>query len=80
MILENMINGNVKNMPPSGIRKYFDIVNEMDDVISLGVGEPDFLTPWNITEAGIYSLEKGHTHYSSNAGFVELRQRILPKV
>ena len=76
MILENMINENVKNMPPSGIRKYFDIVNEMDDVISLGVGEPDFLTPWNITEAGIYSLEKGHTHYSSNAGFVELRQRI----
>lgn len=76
MILENMINDNVKNMPPSGIRKYFDIVNEMDDVISLGVGEPDFLTPWNITEAGIYSLEKGHTHYSSNAGFVELRQRI----
>ena len=76
MILENMINDNVKNMPPSGIRKFFDIVNEMDDVISLGVGEPDFLTPWNITEAGIYSLEKGHTHYSSNAGFVELRQRI----
>lgn len=76
MILENMIKTNVRNMPPSGIRKYFDIVNEMDDVISLGVGEPDFVTPWNVTEAGIYSLEKGHTHYSSNAGFIELRREI----
>lgn len=76
MILEDMIKENVKNMPPSGIRKFFDIVDEMDDVISLGVGEPDYLTPWNITEAGIYSLERGHTHYSSNAGFIELRERI----
>lgn len=76
MIIENMIKDNVRNMPPSGIRKYFDMINEMDDVISLGVGEPDFLTPWNVTEAGIYSLEKGHTHYSSNAGFVELRNEI----
>lgn len=76
MILENMIVDNVKNMPPSGIRKYFDIINEMDDVISLGVGEPDFVTPWNVREAGIYSLEKGHTHYSSNAGFIELREEI----
>lgn len=76
MILENMIVDNVKNMPPSGIRKYFDIINEMDDVISLGVGEPDFVTPWNVREAGIYSLEKGHTHYSSNAGFIELRTEI----
>lgn len=76
MILENMIKTDVRNMPPSGIRKYFDIVNEMDDVISLGVGEPDFVTPWNVTEAGIYSLEKGHTHYSSNAGFIELRREI----
>ena len=76
MILENMIRENVKNMPPSGIRKYFDMINEMEGVISLGVGEPDFLTPWNVTEAGIYSLEQGHTHYSSNAGFVELRNEI----
>lgn len=76
MILENMIVDNVKNMPPSGIRKYFDIINEMEDVISLGVGEPDFVTPWSVREAGIYSLEKGHTHYSSNAGFIELRQEI----
>lgn len=76
MILENMILENVKNMPPSGIRKYFDLINEMEDVISLGVGEPDFVTPWNIVEAGIYSLEKGYTHYSSNAGFIELREEI----
>lgn len=76
MMLENMIKDNVKNMPPSGIRKYFDIINEMDNVISLGVGEPDFVTPWNIREAGIYSIEQGHTHYSSNAGFIELRSEI----
>lgn len=76
MIMENMILDNVKNMPPSGIRKYFDMINEMEDVISLGVGEPDFVTPWNVVEAGIYSLEKGHTHYSSNAGFIELREEI----
>ena len=76
MMLENMIKKNVREMPPSGIRKYFDLINEMDDAISLGVGEPDFLTPWNIAEAGIYSLEQGHTHYSSNAGFIELRKEI----
>lgn len=76
MMIEDMILPKVKNMPPSGIRKYFDLINEMDDVISLGVGEPDFVTPWNIREAGIYSLEKGHTHYSSNAGFIELRREI----
>ena len=76
MIMENMINNNVKNMPPSGIRKYFDLINEMEDVISLGVGEPDFVTPWNVIEAGIYSLESGETHYSSTAGFIELREEI----
>ena len=76
MRLEDMILENVKNMPPSGIRKYFDMVHEMEGVISLGVGEPDFVTPWNVREAGIYSLEKGHTHYSSNAGFMELRYEI----
>lgn len=76
MIIENMILENIKNMPPSGIRKYFDLINEMEDVISLGVGEPDFVTPWNIIETGIYSLEQGHTHYSSNAGFIELRKEI----
>ncbi|MBN1075372.1 aminotransferase class I/II-fold pyridoxal phosphate-dependent enzyme [Clostridium botulinum] len=76
MILGNMIKKNVREMPPSGIRKYFDMINEMEGVISLGVGEPDFVTPWNVREAGIYSLEKGHTHYSSNAGFIELRHEI----
>jgi len=76
MNLEKMILKNVRDMPPSGIRKYFDLINEMEDVISLGVGEPDFVTPWNVIEAGIYSLEKGHTHYSSNAGFIELRNEI----
>lgn len=76
MIIEDMILDNVRNMPPSGIRKYFDLINEMEDVISLGVGEPDFVTPWNVIEAGIYSLEKGETHYSSNAGFIELRKEI----
>lgn len=76
MMLEKMILENVKKMPPSGIRKYFDMVYEMEGVISLGVGEPDFVTPWNVREAGIYSLEQGHTHYSSNAGFMELRYEI----
>lgn len=76
MIVKDMIRKNVSSFPPSGIRKYFDLINEMQGVISLGVGEPDFVTPWNVREAGIYSLEKGHTHYSSNAGFIELRREI----
>lgn len=76
MKIEDMILPHVKKVPPSGIRKYFDLINEMKDAISLGIGEPDFVTPWKIREAGIYSLEKGHTHYSSNAGFIELRQTI----
>ncbi|MDF2504776.1 aminotransferase class I/II-fold pyridoxal phosphate-dependent enzyme [Clostridium sp.] len=76
MMLKDMILDNVRNMPPSGIRKYFDMVNDMDDAISLGIGEPDFVTPWNVVESGIYSLEQGHTHYSSNAGFMELRRGI----
>lgn len=76
MNIGNMVLPTVRNTPPSGIRKYFDLINEMKDVISLGIGEPDFVTPWSIREAGIYSLEKGHTHYSSNAGFVELREEI----
>jgi aminotransferase len=67
-------------MPPSGIRKYFDLINEMKDAISLGIGEPDFVTPWSIREAGIYSLEQGHTHYSSNPGFIELRRQIAKYV
>ena len=66
----------VSALPPSGIRKFFDIVAEMKDAISLGVGEPDFTTPWGIREAGIYSLEKGQTHYTANAGLMELREEI----
>ncbi len=76
MMINDLILDKIKNVPPSGIRKYFDMINEMKDVISLGVGEPDFITPWNIREAGIYSLENGHTQYSSNAGFIELREEI----
>lgn len=76
MNLQEMIRPTVRNVPPSGIRKYFDLLNEMKDAISLGVGEPDFVTPWAIREAGIHSLERGHTHYSSNPGFIELRRQI----
>ena len=61
---------------PSGIRKFFDIVSEMKDAISLGVGEPDFDTPWHIRDEGIYSLEKGKTFYTSNSGLKELKQEI----
>ena len=66
----------VKSIKPSGIRKFFDIANSIEDCISLGVGEPDFETPWHIAEEGIYSLEKGRTFYTSNQGLVELRQEI----
>lgn len=76
MNIESMIKLSVRQCPPSGIRKYFDLLNEMEDAISLGVGEPDFQTPWNIREAGIYSLERGQTKYSANAGYIELRQEI----
>jgi len=66
----------VKDMPPSGIRKFFDLVNEMEGAISLGVGEPDFVTPWHVREACIYSLESGNTSYTSNKGMPELRDCI----
>ena len=70
---DKIINKTVAQIPPSGIRKFFDLAEQMDDVISLGVGEPDFVTPWAIREAGIYSLEKGRTYYTSNSGLIELR-------
>ena len=73
---QSFLNETVKSIPPSGIRKFFDIAAEMKDAISLGVGEPDFVTPWHIRDEGIYSLEKGHTHYTSNAGIKELRLEI----
>lgn len=66
----------IVDIEPSGIRKFFDVVNEMEDAISLGVGEPDFDTPWRIREEGIFSLEKGRTFYTSNAGLVELKDEI----
>lgn len=74
--MRNPLSKTVVNIPPSGIRKFFDIASEMTDVISLGVGEPDFDTPWHIREEGIYSLEKGRTSYTSNSGLKELKLEI----
>ncbi|MDD2666346.1 MAG: aminotransferase class I/II-fold pyridoxal phosphate-dependent enzyme [Methanocellales archaeon] len=71
-----MIADKVKRIPPSGIRKYFEMTLGMEDIISLGVGEPDFVTPWSIREACIYALEKGYTSYTSNWGLLELRNEI----
>lgn len=73
---EDILIKKVREIPPSGIRKFFDIVATMDNAISLGVGEPDFATPWSIREAGIYSLEMGRTFYTANAGMAELREEI----
>lgn len=73
---EKALSGVVKEMKPSGIRKFFDIANTMQDVISLGVGEPDFRTPWQIRSAGIYSLEHANTRYTSNRGLESLREEI----
>ncbi len=74
--MRNPLSKQIVTIQPSGIRKFFDIVSEMKDAISLGVGEPDFDTPWHIREEGIYSLEKGRTFYTSNAGLKELKQEI----
>ncbi|MBQ2800071.1 MAG: aminotransferase class I/II-fold pyridoxal phosphate-dependent enzyme [Lachnospiraceae bacterium] len=74
--MRNPLSDKVVEIEPSGIRKFFDIVSEMKDAISLGVGEPDFDTPWHIRDEGIYSLERGKTFYTSNAGLMELRQEI----
>lgn len=74
--MRNPLSETIVTIPPSGIRKFFDIVSEMKDAISLGVGEPDFDTPWHIREEGIYSLEKGRTFYTSNAGLKELKEEI----
>lgn len=75
---DSIMSENVKSLKPSGIRKYFDLLEGMNDgtAISLGIGEPDFVTPWHIREAGIYSLEQGHTKYTSNAGMTKLRGAI----
>lgn len=74
--MRNPLSKKIIGIEPSGIRKFFDIVSEMPDAISLGVGEPDFDTPWNVREEGIYTLEKGRTFYTSNAGLKELREEI----
>lgn len=74
--MRNPLSETIVTIKPSGIRKFFDIVSEMEDAISLGVGEPDFDTPWHIRDEGIYSLEKGRTFYTSNAGLKELKQEI----
>ena len=74
--MRNPLSKVITEIEPSGIRKFFDIVSEMKDAISLGVGEPDFDTPWHIRDEGIYSLEKGRTFYTSNAGLKELKVEI----
>ena len=72
----NRLSKTIQSIPPSGIRRFFDLASSMDDVISLGVGEPDFVTAWNVREASIYSMERGYTTYTSNAGLPELRTHI----
>ena len=79
-VSERFVADHISTLPKSGIRAFFDLVNTMDDVISLGVGEPDFTTPWSIRESGVYSLEHGHTAYTSNLGMPKLRQAICAYV
>ena len=76
MDYSKILSKNVQSLKPSGIRRFFDILDEMDDVVSLTVGQPDFVTPWHIREAGIESLEKGKTYYTSNSGLMELREEM----
>ncbi len=76
MNYEHLLSTRIQEVKPSGIRRFFDILEEMKDAISLGIGEPDFVTPWHIRDAGIYSLEKGFTKYTANAGMAELRREI----
>lgn len=76
MDYEKLLSNRAKTIKPSGIRKFFDLASQMEGVISLGVGEPDFTTPWRIREAAIYSIEKGRTFYTANRGLIELREEI----
>lgn len=76
MDVKSKINPVIRDLKPSGIRKFFDLASAMDDVVSLSIGEPDFATPWHIRDVGIYSLEKSRTHYLANAGLFELREEI----
>ena len=78
---KNYVAPHIAALPKSGIREFFELVNNMNgNVISLGVGEPDFVTPWNIVESGLFSLEKGHTSYTSNLGIPALRKEIVKYV
>ena len=77
---DRFVSEHIRRLPKSGIRVFFELVNTMDDVVSLGVGEPDFTTPWTIRESGIYSIEKGHTAYTSNLGMPKLRRAICDYV
>ena len=74
--LRNRLNATVRDIPRSGIRDFFDIVTTMKDVISLGIGEPDFDTPWHVRESTVFALERGATHYTSNFGYLELRRAL----
>lgn len=74
--MKSYISPEVRNIPPSGIRRFFDLVSGRKDIISLGVGEPDFITPWHVREASVYALEQGRTSYTPNAGLPELREQI----
>lgn len=84
MNYSDILSRNIVELPKSGIRKFFDLLENMKDVVSLTVGQPDFVTPWHIREAGIESLEQGKTYYTSNAGTPALREEIdrvsLPSV
>jgi len=74
--MSDYLNPRVRDIKPSGIRRFFDLVSTRKDVITLGVGEPDFVTPWNVREAAVMSLDRGKTQYTSNAGMPELREAI----
>ena len=74
--LRNRLNTTVRDIPRSGIRDFFDIVSTMKDVISLGIGEPDFDTPWHVRESTVFALERGATHYTSNFGYLDLRRAL----
>src|SRR6478736_1611953 len=74
--LRSRLNTTVRDIPRSGIRDFFDIVSTMKDVISLGIGEPDFDTPWHVRESTVFALERGATHYTSNLGYAELRRAL----
>src|SRR5512140_3065441 len=78
--LRDRLNVTVRDIPRSGIRDFFDIVTTMKDVISLGIGEPDFDTPWHVRECTVFALERGATHYTSNLGYIELRRALAAYV